>query len=131
MARTEITRPKYRRNGLRYASDTRDEEWAVIAPHLPLDIRLGHSETQRGRINNPRRLPTRGSGSLIKEAYLVPPAIPARLCLAGEQFKIGASYQPLYPLPYFIGLAAMFTATPHHEPPYIFRLTRRFAARCQ
>jgi transposase len=35
MAWTEITRPKYRRDGLRYASDTTDEEWAVIAPHLP------------------------------------------------------------------------------------------------
>lgn len=35
MAWTEITRPKYRRDGLRYASDTTDEEWAVIEPHLP------------------------------------------------------------------------------------------------
>jgi transposase len=35
MAWTEITRPKYRRDGLRYASDTTDEEWALIGPHLP------------------------------------------------------------------------------------------------
>lgn len=35
MAWTEITRPQYRREGLCYASDTTDEEWAVIAPHLP------------------------------------------------------------------------------------------------
>ena len=35
MAWTEITRPKYRRDGLRYASDTTDEEWAVIEPHIP------------------------------------------------------------------------------------------------
>ena len=35
MAWTEITRAKYRRDGLRYASDTTDEEWAVIEPHLP------------------------------------------------------------------------------------------------
>ena len=35
MAWTEITRPKYRREGLRYASDTTDEEWALIEPHLP------------------------------------------------------------------------------------------------
>jgi transposase len=35
MAWTEITRGKYRRDGLRYASDTTDEEWAVIAPLLP------------------------------------------------------------------------------------------------
>jgi len=32
---TEITRPKYRRDGLRYASDTTTQEWAVIAPLLP------------------------------------------------------------------------------------------------
>ena len=30
MAWTEITRSKYRRDGLRYASDTTDGEWAVI-----------------------------------------------------------------------------------------------------
>jgi transposase len=35
MAWTEITRPKYRRDGLRYASDTTDEEWALIELHLP------------------------------------------------------------------------------------------------
>jgi transposase len=35
MAWTEITRAKYRRDGLRYASDTTGEEWAVIEPHLP------------------------------------------------------------------------------------------------
>ena len=35
MAWTEITRPQYRRDHLRYASDTTDEEWKVIAPHLP------------------------------------------------------------------------------------------------
>ena len=35
MAWTEITRPKYQRDGLRYASDTTDEEWALIEPHFP------------------------------------------------------------------------------------------------
>jgi transposase len=35
MAWTEITRPKYRRDGLRYASDMTDEEWALIEPLLP------------------------------------------------------------------------------------------------
>ena len=35
MAWTEITRPQYQRDHLRYASDTTDEEWKVIAPHLP------------------------------------------------------------------------------------------------
>lgn len=41
MAWTEITRRKYRRDGLRYASDMTDEEWAVIAPRLPLGSRRG------------------------------------------------------------------------------------------
>ena len=35
MAWTEITRPQYQRDGLRYASDTTDEEWSLIEPHLP------------------------------------------------------------------------------------------------
>jgi transposase len=35
MVWTEITRRQYRREGLRYASDTTDGEWAVIAAHLP------------------------------------------------------------------------------------------------
>ena len=38
---TEITRPKYRRDGLKYASDTTDEEWALIAGFLPAPRRLG------------------------------------------------------------------------------------------
>lgn len=38
---TEITRAQYRRDGLRYASDTRDAEWAVIAPLMPPARRLG------------------------------------------------------------------------------------------
>jgi transposase len=42
MAWTGIRRPKYRREGLRYASDTTDEEWALIESHLP-------SPASRGR----------------------------------------------------------------------------------
>jgi transposase len=41
VAWTEITRRKYRRNGLRYASDTTDAEWAVIEPHMPRPARSG------------------------------------------------------------------------------------------
>jgi hypothetical protein len=43
MAWTEITRRKYRRDGLRYASDTTDKEWALIEPHLEVvgEIRTG------------------------------------------------------------------------------------------
>jgi transposase len=49
MAWTEITRPKYRRDGLRYASDTTDEEWLVIERQLP---------GPRGR-GRPRKTPLR------------------------------------------------------------------------
>ena len=35
MAWTEITRRKYQRDGLRYASDTTGQEWLLIEPHLP------------------------------------------------------------------------------------------------
>src|SRR5437764_15135251 len=38
---TEITRAQYRRDELRYASDTRAAEWAQIAPLLPAPLRLG------------------------------------------------------------------------------------------
>ncbi len=45
MVWTEITRPKYRRDGLRYASDTTDEEWAVISPFMPSANRRGRPRT--------------------------------------------------------------------------------------
>src|SRR4051812_37099482 len=38
---TEITRPKYEREGQRYASDLTDAEWALIEPHMPAIKRLG------------------------------------------------------------------------------------------
>src|ERR1700761_7824793 len=41
MAWTEITRPQYRRAGLRYASDLTDAEWAMIAPFFPGRRRVG------------------------------------------------------------------------------------------
>jgi len=41
MAWTEITREHYRRDELRYASDLKDREWAVIAPLLPGPSPLG------------------------------------------------------------------------------------------
>ena len=43
MAWTEIARLKYQRDGLRYASDTTDEEWAVIEPHMPPPARCGRT----------------------------------------------------------------------------------------
>ena len=42
---TETTRAQYRRDGLRYASDTTDAEWAVISPLLPPACRLGWPRT--------------------------------------------------------------------------------------
>ena len=41
MAWTEITRLDYLREGLRYASDTTNDEWALIAPFMPEPRRLG------------------------------------------------------------------------------------------
>ncbi len=41
MAWTEITREQYCRDGLRYASDMTDGEWALIDPLLPPPRRLG------------------------------------------------------------------------------------------
>ena len=38
---TEITRPKYEREGQRYASDLTDAEWALIEPHMPPAKSLG------------------------------------------------------------------------------------------
>ncbi len=41
MSWTDTTQPKYRRDHLRYASDTTQEEWAIIVPYLPARCRLG------------------------------------------------------------------------------------------
>ena len=38
---TEITRLKYARDGLRYASDLTDAEWRWLSPHMPPPNRLG------------------------------------------------------------------------------------------
>ena len=38
---TEITRAEYQRNGLRYASDITDAEWALIARRMPARRHLG------------------------------------------------------------------------------------------
>jgi len=51
MAWTEITDLKYRRDGMRYASDTTDDQLAVIAPHLPPSAGRG-----RTRKTSPREV---------------------------------------------------------------------------
>lgn len=38
---TEITRPDHDRRGQRYASDTTDEEWALVAPFMPPASKVG------------------------------------------------------------------------------------------
>ena len=38
---TEITRPNYDRRDQRYASDSTDEEWAVVAPFMPPRCKVG------------------------------------------------------------------------------------------
>jgi transposase len=38
---TEATRRQYRRDGLRYASDLTDAEWALVAPFMPAARRIG------------------------------------------------------------------------------------------
>ena len=42
---TEITRPKYARDGLRYASDVTDAEWAILEPLMPAAKALGRPRT--------------------------------------------------------------------------------------
>jgi transposase len=41
MAWTEITRPQYRRDGLRHASNLSEAEWAIVAPFLPPPCSVG------------------------------------------------------------------------------------------
>ena len=38
---TETTRQQYRRDDLRFASDTTDEEWALLEPLMPEPCGLG------------------------------------------------------------------------------------------
>ena len=41
MTWTEITRRQYQRDGLRYANDLTDGEWALITPSMPPANRIG------------------------------------------------------------------------------------------
>jgi transposase len=41
----EISRRQYQRDGLRYASDTTDEEWKVIEPFMPPAATRGRRRT--------------------------------------------------------------------------------------
>ena len=46
---TEITRRQYRRDGLRYASDMTDDEWALIEPFMPDDKPIGRPRSTNMR----------------------------------------------------------------------------------
>jgi putative transposase len=45
MSWTQITRTQYRREGLRFASDTTDAEWALLKPQMPEPAGLGRPRT--------------------------------------------------------------------------------------
>jgi transposase len=64
---TETTREQYRRQGLRYASDMTDAEWALIEPHMPAAKALGR----------PRIVPLRGVVDAL--LYILRTACPWRL----------------------------------------------------
>ena len=49
MAWTDITRPQYARQGLRYASDCTDAEWAWIEPFMPACKKNGRPRTTQMR----------------------------------------------------------------------------------
>ncbi len=53
---TETTRPDYDRRGQRYASDTTDEEWALVAPFMP----------PRSNVGRPRRTDMRAVWDAIQ-----------------------------------------------------------------
>jgi transposase len=42
---TETTRSQYRRDGLRFASDTTDAEWALLEPVMPAPAGIGRPRT--------------------------------------------------------------------------------------
>ena len=46
---TEITRPNYDRRNQRYASDSTDEEWAVVAPFMPPKSKVGRPRKTKMR----------------------------------------------------------------------------------
>src|SRR6266446_3128309 len=42
---TQITRAQYRRDGLRFASDTTNAEWALLKPQMPEPAGIGRPRT--------------------------------------------------------------------------------------
>jgi putative transposase len=50
MSWTQITRSHYRREGLRFASDTTDAEWALLKPYMPEPAGIGRPRTADLRV---------------------------------------------------------------------------------
>ena len=80
---TEITRPKYDRGGLRYASDLTDAEWELVEPYLPPAADDGSA---RGGERNP--VPAQERLSVASAAEGVSATLDRTavfLCLAGRR----------------------------------------------
>ena len=74
------------------------------------------------------RLPPSCDGALIEKSCLIAPTIPARSALSGKKLNVRAIYEPLNPLYYLIGFAAVLTSRCNDKPAYIPAPTLRFAA---
>src|SRR5437762_9919502 len=72
---TEITRLQYRRDGLRFASDTTDTEWALLQPLMPAPAGIGRPRND-------------GSAS-HSECHSLRPCY--RLSVAGARARISAA----------------------------------------
>ncbi len=72
---TEITRPDYDRRSLRYASDTTDEEWALIKPIMPPKSKVGRPRKTEMRAvwNAIQYIAASGCQSLPGRRYMVSP----------------------------------------------------------
>src|SRR5690242_19051368 len=85
---TEITREQYRREGLRYASDMTDAEWAMGEPLMPAAKRLGRPRKVelRGVCREPALHPENGLSLASVAARFSKPLVGAALllCLANR-----------------------------------------------
>jgi putative transposase len=84
MVWTEITRPKYLRAGLRYASDLTDAEWQIVEPFMP----------PRAHLGRPRKIELRSVVSAILyilatgcQWRAIPKDLPARSTVQGYFYR--------------------------------------------
>jgi transposase len=91
MAWTKTTRKQYRRDGLRYASDTTDKEWKLMRPLLPKRSRTGRP---------PECCSSRASGwSSLDHALGSPVLRTLSLCTCCRQYPGTASVGRGFPDP--------------------------------